>query len=93
MFFKGSCYERVPVATHVNPRGEQIVHVLLRRIPSPPLDRVHTVEQGDRLDLLSFTFYDDPEQYWRICDANMAIDPRELVREPGRRLVIPTQVR
>jgi nucleoid-associated protein YgaU len=93
LFFPGSRYEGVPVATHIDPRGEGIAYVLLRRTPSPQPDRVHTVHQGDRLDLLAWTFYGDPEQYWRICDANGAFDPHELVREPGHRLMIPLQER
>jgi hypothetical protein len=30
----------------------------------------------------------DPEQFWRICDANDALDPYALV-VPGRRLTVP----
>jgi hypothetical protein len=29
----------------------------------------------------------DPEQFWRVCDANEAVEPDELI-EPGRRLMI-----
>jgi hypothetical protein len=67
--------------------------VLLREIPTPPDDRVHQVQQGDRLDVLAYAYFGDPAQSWRICDANRAFDPDELVADPGRRLVIPLQVR
>ena len=29
------------------------------------------------------------EQYWRICDANDAMDPFELLEQPGRVLSVP----
>jgi hypothetical protein len=77
----------------MGPPGEGIAYLLLRRIPSPSPDRVHMVRLGDRLDLLASTFFADPEQYWRICDANGALVPRGLVREPGHLLVIPLQGR
>jgi hypothetical protein len=31
----------------------------------------------------------DPEQFWRICDANNAMYPPDLVAEPGQRLRVP----
>ncbi len=34
-----------------------------------------TVTQGDRLDLITARTLGDPEQFWRICDANNTIDP------------------
>ena len=40
---------------------------------------------GDRLDLITARTLGDPEQFWRICDANDALDPDDLA-EPGRRL-------
>jgi hypothetical protein len=49
---------------------------------------VHTVVQEDRLDLLSATFYTDPTQFWRICDANLAMRPDDLV-QVSVRLLIP----
>jgi hypothetical protein len=50
------------------------------------------VTQGDRLDRVAADAFGDPEQSWRICDANAALDPDELVSEVGRRLVIPQPV-
>ena len=34
--------------------------------------------QGDRLDLITARTLGDPEQFWRVCDANDALDPAEL---------------
>jgi nucleoid-associated protein YgaU len=47
-----------------------------------------TVEAADRLDLIAARTLGDPEHFWRICDANDALDPHEMLR-PGRRLTVP----
>lgn len=44
----------------------------------------HTVAQGDRLDNLAARYVGDPEQFWRICDANDVLRPEELTEEVGR---------
>ncbi len=47
----------------------------------------HTVTQGDRLDNVTAHYLGDPEQFWRVCDANNAMRPAEL-EEVGRRVRI-----
>jgi hypothetical protein len=49
----------------------------------------HPVVQDDRLDNITARYLGDPEQFWRVCDANNAMHPRELTEEIGRRLRIP----
>ena len=44
----------------------------------------HTVVEGDRLDNLAARYVGDPEQFWRICDANDVLRPEELTGEIGR---------
>jgi len=90
MFPKGSRYETVPDVVWTDPAGREIVYKRLRVIPSPgPAVRGYLVSGGDRLDLIAFRLYRDPEQFWRICDGNTAMRPDDLVAELGRRLVIP----
>ena len=48
----------------------------------------HTVVQDDRLDNLATRYVGDPEQFWRICDANDVLRPAELTEEVGRRIKI-----
>jgi hypothetical protein len=43
----------------------------------------HTVTQGDRLDNLAARYVGDPEQFWRICDANNVLRPEDLTEEIG----------
>jgi hypothetical protein len=70
--------------------GRTIVY--LRRRFVPPPDRFElmyerTVKDGERLDVIAATELGDPEQFWRLCDANNAIHPEELI-EIGRFLRI-----
>ncbi len=78
----GSRYEGVPVATIDGPDG--VARPFLRRrfvAPAAAFATLaeHVVEAGDRLDLIAARYLDDPEQYWRICDANGALDPDALL--------------
>jgi nucleoid-associated protein YgaU len=54
----------------------------------PPLVEV-TVTEGDRLDLITARTLGDPEQFWRICDANNTMNPSDLTAETGRVLRVP----
>ncbi len=68
-------------------------HMFLRRRFLPPsgsleLLELHTVVEGERLDHIAGAHLGDPEQFWRICDANDAMRPEELTRTPGRKLRI-----
>ena len=71
MFIKGSRYRNLSESSPVDAEGERLQGKDLRLIP-PPLAGtfLHTVLQGDRLDLLSFKYYTDPVKWWQIADAN-----------------------
>ena len=74
------------------PEGAYEILYLKRRFV-PPAERFallqeHTVEAGDRLDNLTARYLGDPLQFWRICDANNAMNPFDLAVEVGRRLRI-----
>ena len=50
----------------------------------PPPERFallaeHTITQGDRLDNVTAHYLGDPEQFWRVCDANRAMWPDDLM--------------
>jgi hypothetical protein len=80
MFTATSRYASVADGTNQEASGRQTSYKLLRIIPSAPTLQVHTVVQGDRLDLVANTYYSDPEQFWRICDANVAMRPDDLLQ-------------
>ena len=86
-----SRYHGVPVATLLGPGGRVIAYLRRRFVPPPERFvtlQEHTVVQGDRLDNLAAQYLGDPEQFWRICDANAAMRPAELTDAIGRRLRI-----
>ena len=89
MFFRDSRYINLPDAIHVDPSGREIVYKRLRLLPRPRVQQGHTVALGERLDHIAFQHYSDPQQFWRIADANLAFHPAELTEEIGRVLGIP----
>jgi len=90
MFFKGSRYEKVPTLTIVDASGRQISYKGIRLIPSIPTVLGHRVSAHERLDHIAWQHYRDPQLFWRICDANLAIWPADLLEE-GAVLAIPPQ--
>ena len=75
-----------------NGQGNNITYLKRRFVPQPErfsLLYKHTVLQDERLDNLSNQYYNDPEQYWKICDANEVLQPDELTWESGNKIQIP----
>jgi len=91
MFDPKSRYYFLETATRVMPDNRSVAYVRRRFLPAtdtmPTLVEI-TVTQGDRLDLVTARTLGDSEQFWHICDANNAMNPIELMAEPGRRLRI-----
>jgi nucleoid-associated protein YgaU len=91
MFFKGSRYERVKDYVALDARGNRNRVKRMRRIEQHPKKALsYIVKEGDRLDLLAYTYYGDPTKFWLICDANQAMFPHELL-VPGKRIIIPQE--
>ena len=93
-FPANSRYYTTETATLLMPDGRIIPYLRRRFVPPPEqfaLVSEHSVRQGDRLDLLASTYLGDPELFWRICDANGAIRPDELIETVGRwlRITLP----
>lgn len=94
MFAHTSRYARIKTAHYTMPDGRIVAYVRRRFVPrgdTMPLLVEVTVTQGDRLDLIAARLLGDPEQFWRICDANSALNPLELTQQPGRviRVTVP----
>lgn len=91
MFPLNSRYYFTKTTKLVQPDGREIIY-LERRFIAPPerfaLLFEHTVTDNERLDNIAAQFLGDPEQFWRICDANVAVDPDELTEKAGRKLRI-----
>lgn len=92
MFEPTSRYYQLETARLTTPDGRVIAYKRRRFLPqgrAMPLLVEVALAEGDRLDLLTARTLGDPEQYWRICDANDAMNPFELTDEPGRVLRVP----
>lgn len=91
LFPPTSRYHGLETATTEDSSGRTIVYLHRRFLPSPDrfsLLHEHAVAQGERLDNITARYLGDPEQFWRICDANSAMRPEELTETIGRRLRI-----
>ena len=88
MIFKGSRYEKVGVYQLTAPDGQTVNALKIRFIPPTPAGYLHTFHADERLDILAYTFYRNPEKFWLIADANSEMDSEDLL-EPGRQLPIP----
>ena len=88
MFNRNSRYAGTPDAVYVDANGRSHPYKRLRAFPDAvPSGQVHELADGERLDLVAWRAYGDPEQFWRICDANRALRPDDL-EQPGTRLLI-----
>ena len=86
-----SRYYSVKTASLLTADGTMLVYLRRRFVPGS--DRFTMVQQhrlagGERLDHLAATYLGDPEQYWRLCDANDAVRPDELTETLDRRIDI-----
>jgi hypothetical protein len=95
IFPANSRYYGSSTLTHVTPAGETVAYLARRIVPQPGPPNfatiaIHRVRQGDRLDLIAAKYLGDPLMFWLICDANGAIDPKDLVAEAGTVLNITT---
>jgi hypothetical protein len=91
MFSITSRYYTIQQAEFETPDGRKIVYVRRRFVPAADrfaLLQEHSVAEGERLDNITANYLGDPEQFWRVCDANSAMRPDELTETIGRRLRI-----
>ena len=61
-------------------------------IPYTDTDDYVITTIGDRLDLLAYSYYKDPELWWVISVANNNITKGSMFPEPGTQLRIPIDV-
>ena len=92
MFDYASRYANLETATLTTDDGREVTYV--RRRFLPPLENMQivgevTVNDPDRLDLITARTVGAPEQFWRIGDANVALNPFDLTAVPGARVRVP----
>ncbi len=86
-----SRYRGVPLLVYVDAAGTEILYGARRFLPQPEaMAQVSLVAVGerDRLDVIAAQQYGDARWWWRLADANRALDPADLTVRPGRTLRI-----
>lgn len=74
------------------PDGREIAYKRRRFVPMGkdlPVMKEVSVDEGDRLDRITYDHLGDPEQFWQVCDANDTLNPIELTEEIGQVVRIP----
>ena len=87
-----SRYYSIETVTYTGPDRRSHSYKRRRFLPqgeNMPVLTEATVTQSDRLDLITARTLGDPCQFWRVCDANNALNPFDLTNVVGRRLKIP----
>ena len=86
-----SRYSGIETGALASSDGRTIPYLRRRLVPAPErfaLLQEHSVVEGERLDNLTAQYLGDPEQFWRLCDANGAVRPDELTDTIGKSLRI-----
>ncbi len=80
MFSKTSRYQKLPDDVTADVRGRRLRSKSLRLAPPADARFAHLLEEGERLDHLAYKYYQQPRDWWRICDANPELlSPWELI--------------
>jgi hypothetical protein len=85
-----SRYAATASAEYEFPDGTRVPYLRRRFVPRQAGNVVaeHVVVEGDRPDLLAARYFGDPEQFWRLADANAVLHPDELTEQVGTRLKV-----
>ncbi len=92
MFNYASRYYNLETVKLTLPDGREAVYKRRRFLPrgsAMPLLITVAVTEGDRLDLITARTLGDPEHFWRVADANDAMNPFDLTTDIGRVLRVP----
>ena len=89
MFTRGSRYMPIEESEFAFPDGRTVRYKRIRFLPTPTGASGYTVGSEDRPDTAAWAIAQDPEGYWRLCDANVTARPADLTRTVGTRIVIP----
>ncbi len=85
-------YEQNTILTEKFTNKTYYKNKLYPNIPISNEDIFVITTVGDRLDLLSYTYYKNPEYWWIISMANNNITKGSMFPQPGTQLRIPLNV-
>jgi hypothetical protein len=86
-----SRYAQIDIATY-SMNGATVPYLRRRFLPRPdslPLMTTVTITPDSRIDLIAAKLQGDPQRYWKIADANAAMNPVDLMSHLGAALRIP----
>jgi hypothetical protein len=89
MFFKESRYEKVDNYKFKRNDGTEVLLKKKRRIKEPASRMIHTVQEGERTDLLAKRYYRDTLKFWKLADGNSKMKPEDLLISPGEKILVP----
>jgi hypothetical protein len=97
LFAPNSRYLGIGTSTLITADGRTVSYVQRRFVPQPgqlAQQQQYTVGQVDRLDVIAAQYLGDAELFWRICDANGAMRPEDLLTPVGRvlRICLPAGI-
>lgn len=95
MFDDKSRYKALPVKSFTEADGRERRYVARRFAPDPALLRTLTTvraNDSERLDLIAQRTLGEPTVWWRVADANAAMDPADLLAQAGRQLRVPNPI-
>jgi hypothetical protein len=87
-----SRYNGVATTTITLADGRTVSYLRRRVVPQPSLFATLqsvTIQDGDRIDRVAAQYLGDPLAFWRLCDANGALQPEDLTANPGSTISIP----
>ena len=89
-----SRYDAIETVQGTDASGRSVTYKRRRLLPKGrdlPLMAEVVPAGGERLDLLANRTLGDPLAFWRICDANAALDPDDLVdaEAVGTQILVP----
>jgi hypothetical protein len=74
--------------------GTRVLYLRRRFLPAgedvPSSRDFETIDRSMRLDTVAALTIGDAQQFWRVCDANDALNPFDLLAENEGRLRVPT---
>ncbi|MCK0195355.1 hypothetical protein MWN34_00355 [Ancylobacter sp. 6x-1] len=92
VYSPNSRYFGIATLTYRTPDGREIAYSARRLLPRPEnlaVLAIHANDRERRIDEIGDQYYGDPEQYWRICDANLVFWPPDATQESRTRLMVP----
>ncbi|KAA3662478.1 MAG: LysM domain-containing protein [Chloroflexi bacterium] len=92
MFPVTSRYHLIETKKMTTAVSQEVIYLKRRFLPDVSSSITltqHTVTAGERLDNITAVYLGDPEQFWRLGDANSVMHPNQLTAEIDKTIDIP----